>query len=127
MTESISFNEYQTGAALTAIYPSKGSVWGLMYAGLEAANEAGEVAGKIKKIVRKHDHVTIDLGNGHLKSAYSQDFTDALIGEVGDALWGLAQVCTEAGITLEEAAWKNLAKLSSRAERGVLEGDGDDR
>ena len=51
----------------------------------------------------------------------------ALAGELGDVLWYLAQVATEARLDLAEVAGDNLAKLRSRQERQVLRGSGDDR
>lgn len=96
--------------------------WGLIetnhpivYPTLGLANEAGEVAGKVKKIFR-------DKG-GFISDADRQ----ALKQELGDVLWYLAQICTELGLTLEEVAEANLTKLASRQERGQIRGEGDGR
>ncbi|GIV79043.1 nucleoside triphosphate pyrophosphohydrolase family protein [Litorilinea aerophila] len=107
------FNRYQTESRRTwnlihtdhpIVYPTLGLV-----------NEAGEVAGKIKKIFR-------DKG-GQISPADRE----ALKQELGDVLWYLAQICTELDLTLEEVAEANLVKLFSRLERGVIRGDGDNR
>jgi NTP pyrophosphatase (non-canonical NTP hydrolase) len=52
---------------------------------------------------------------------------EALAAELGDVLWYLAQLATEAELDLEELAEANLAKLASRRERGALHGSGDTR
>jgi NTP pyrophosphatase (non-canonical NTP hydrolase) len=82
---------------------------------LGLANEAGEVAGKIKKIFRDKAGVI-----GEAERA-------ALEGELGDVLWYLAQVCTELELSLDEVAGHNIEKLYSRLERGKIGGDGDNR
>lgn len=87
----------------------------IVYPTLGLANEAGEVAGKVKKIFR-------DRGGN-----ISEEDRDALKQELGDVLWYLAQICTELDLALSEVASTNLAKLLSRVERGQLYGDGDDR
>lgn len=87
----------------------------IVYPTLGLANEAGEVAGKVKKIFRDRDGVINEADR------------EALKGELGDVLWYLAQICTELDLTLEEVAEANLAKLFSRLERGVIGGDGDKR
>jgi NTP pyrophosphatase (non-canonical NTP hydrolase) len=74
------FTEYQTKSRKTAKYPSIGH--GVIYPTLGLTNEAGEVAGKIKKIFRDKNGV---IGEAE---------RDALEGELGDVLWYLAQVCT---------------------------------
>ena len=79
------------------------------------ANEAGEVAGKIKKIFR-------DRGG-----RITEEDRQALKKELGDVLWYLTQICTELDLSLEEVAKANLTKLFSRMERGQLRGDGDER
>ncbi len=87
----------------------------IVYPTLGLANEAGEVAGKIKKIFRDKGGVIGDAER------------EALKGELGDVLWYLTQICTELGLTLEEVAAANLEKLGSRQQRGTLYGDGDVR
>ena len=87
----------------------------IVYPTLGLANEAGEVAGKIKKIFRDKGGLIGEAERGALKD------------ELGDVLWYLAQVCTELGLTLEEVAEANLEKLASRQSRGTLYGEGDVR
>lgn len=105
-------NAYQSEAMRTAIYPIDR---GLEYAVLGLTSEAGEVAGKLKKIIRDKDGVLtaedrINIGD-----------------EAGDVLWYLAAVARELDTTLEVLAQRNLNKLSDRASRGVLKGNGDSR
>lgn len=87
----------------------------IVYPTLGLVNEAGEVAGKVKKIFR-------DKGG-----QIGEEERQALKGELGDVLWYLTQICTELGLTLEEVAAYNLEKLLDRLERGVIQGDGDVR
>ncbi len=87
----------------------------IVYPTLGLVNEAGEVAGKIKKIFR-------DRGG-----SISDEDREALKGELGDVLWYLTQICTNLGLSLEEVAEANLDKLFSRLERGKIQGDGDQR
>ncbi len=87
----------------------------IVYPTLGLVNEAGEVAGKIKKIFRDK--------SGEISEADR----DALKQELGDVLWYLTQICTNLGLTLEEVAEANLDKLFSRLERGKIQGDGDHR
>ena len=109
----MTFDEYQTKSRKTAGYPAIGHP--VIYPALGLVNEAGEVAGKIKKVFR-------DKGG-----EISDETRAALKAELGDVLWYVAQVCTELGLSLDEVAGYNLEKLYSRLERGTLRGDGDDR
>ncbi|MGH2741150.1 MAG: MazG nucleotide pyrophosphohydrolase domain-containing protein, partial [Thermoleophilaceae bacterium] len=52
---------------------------------------------------------------------------EALGAELGDVLWYVAQLATEAGLDLDELAQANLDKLQSRQRRAVLQGSGDSR
>lgn len=87
----------------------------IVYPTLGLANEAGEVAGKVKKIFR-------DKG-GQITEADR----DALKHELGDVLWYLTQICTELDLTLQQVAETNIDKLFSRLERNQIRGDGDQR
>ena len=107
------FTDYQIKSRTTANYPSIGHP--VIYPTLGLTSEAGEVAGKIKKIFR-------DKG-GVIGAAERE----ALKGELGDVLWYLAQVCTELDLSLDDVAGHNLEKLFSRLERGKISGDGDNR
>ncbi len=109
----MNFRSYQIQSRRTAKYPPIGH--GVIYPTLGLASEAGEVAGKIKKIFR-------DKG-GSIGEAEKE----ALRSELGDVLWYLAQVCTELEISLDEVARKNIEKLFSRLERGMIGGEGDNR
>ena len=111
----LTLNQYAEQASQTAIYPGAGTVEGLPYAGLGIAEEAGEVSGKIKKMLR-------DDG-GRL----TNERQAAIEKELGDVLWYIAAVARDAGLNLEDVALANLAKLRDRAARGVLGGSGDDR
>lgn len=109
----MNFSDYQTKSRETAQYPSIGHP--VIYPTLGLVNEAGEVAGKIKKIFRDK--------NGQI----NEESRTALKAELGDVLWYIAQVCTELDILLEEVAEANLAKLLDRQARGKIQGDGDTR
>jgi NTP pyrophosphatase (non-canonical NTP hydrolase) len=107
------FNEYQSKSRKTATYPAIGHP--VIYPALGLVNEAGEVAGKIKKIFRDQD------------GEISEGSRAALKAELGDVLWYIAQVATELGLSLDEIAEYNIAKLYDRLERGKIRGEGDNR
>jgi len=109
----MNISEYQTQARLTAKYPVIGHR--VIYPTLGLTNEAGEVAGKIKKIFR-------DKGGN-----FGVEELETLKSELGDVLWYIAQVCTELDISMDEVAEANIAKLHDRLKRGVIQGDGDNR
>ena len=98
---------YQKEAARTAIYKTEHAV---LYPALGLAGEAGEVADKVKKILRddKFDR-------------------DAIAKEIGDVLWYIAALCRDLNVDMAEVAHQNLAKLRDRQERGKLQGSGDNR
>lgn len=106
-------NDYQFEARKTAIYPDVGR--NVYYPTLGLAGEAGEVAGKVKKIQRDDGGIVTDERRA------------ALGKELGDVLWYVAQVATELGLTMDGIAQGNLDRLKSRQDRGVLTGDGDNR
>ena len=109
----MTFNEYQKESRKTVIYPAAGA--NMIYPTLGLTAEAGEVANKVKKVLRDH------------RGQFSDESIADVSAEVGDVLWYCAQIATELGISLEDIADKNLAKLFSRLERGKLGGSGDTR
>ena len=109
----MTLSDYQARARATAVYPGVGD--NLLYPTLGLCGEAGEVAEKIKKMVR-------DDGG-----ALSDERREALSKELGDVLWYVAQLATEADLDLQAIAEANIEKLLSRRDRNVLQGSGDDR
>lgn len=109
------FDEYQKFTEQTAIYPRETPVEALTYTALGLASEAGEVAGKMKKVLRDSGGFVDD----HAR--------DALVGETGDVLWYVARMAEELGYPLSYIAHLNKIKLTSRLERGVIGGNGDNR
>jgi Predicted pyrophosphatase len=116
-TNAISFDEYQQLTSVTAIYPEAGtgSAQALAYVALGLVGEAGEVANKVKKVLRDADGVVSD------------EIREALVGELGDVMWYLARLATELKTSSGNVAQENLNKLLDRKDRGVLGGSGDQR
>lgn len=107
------FDRYQEESGKTAIYPDRGR--NFVYPTLGLAGETGEVAEKIKKVIRDKGGIVDDATR------------DALRKELGDVLWYVAQLCTELDLSMADVAEKNIEKLLSRQKRGRLSGDGDSR
>lgn len=108
-------NEFQRHALETAVYPGRWNTGGILYTTLGLNGEAGEVADKVKKVIRDDEGVFDDAK------------TVAIASELGDVLWYVATLADELGYTLAEVAATNVAKLKNRAERNVLSGSGDNR
>lgn len=111
---SLTLNEYQNEAFKTANYPGRNTWVGLAYTGL-GLGEAGELQGKIKKVLRDDNFVI------------TEDKRLAMLAELGDVLWYVALMADELESDLESVALANIEKLNSRLERGVIGGSGDDR
>jgi NTP pyrophosphatase (non-canonical NTP hydrolase) len=109
----VHISDYQQRSRATAVYPDAGD--NLTYPALGLCGEAGECAEKVKKAIRDDGGVLSDERRA------------ALAAELGDVLWYVAQLATEARLDLDEIAEDNLAKLLSRRDRGVLQGSGDAR
>ena len=108
----MNLNEYQDGARRTAIYAEQHRV---IYPALGLASEAGEVAGKVKKVLRDQ------------AGDFARAPLEALKDELGDVLWYVAVLAGDLGLSLDEIAAANLGKRASRKERGQLSGAGDQR
>ncbi len=107
----MNMNEYQEAAVSTAIYGRGNKV---IYPTLGLCGEAGEVAEKIKKILRDKD------------GDFSQH-TEDIKKELGDVMWYIANMANDLNITMEEIAQTNISKLLSRKERNMIHGSGDNR
>ena len=109
----MTFEEYQKKSRETAVYHNAGS--NFVYPTLGLCGEAGEVAEKIKRVVRAG------------KTALTEEQKLEVKKELGDVLWYLAQLGCELGISLEDVAATNIEKLLSRKNRDQLSGSGDNR
>jgi len=106
------FEEYQEAIKKFAIYPGAGTgnLNALSYTALGLAEEAGEYAGKVSKLIR--DNVFE---------------TQLAAKELGDVLWQLTRAATELNIKLEDVAQMNIDKLTKRLQNGTIQGSGDTR
>ncbi len=104
---------YQERSRQTALYPDVGN--NPIYPTLGLCGEAGEVADKVKKVLRDRGGV------------FDAQTRDDLRLELGDVLWYVAQLASELELDLDDIAAANLAKLASRAARNVIGGSGDRR
>ena len=103
---------YQQVAKTMAIYPREQAI---IYPTLGLTGEAGEVANKVKKIIRDGTNKT------------SEDMVQAISSEIGDCLWYIAVLADDVGVKLSDIANSNLEKLANRMEKGTIHGSGDKR
>lgn len=111
----MNINEYQEKARTTR---SESIQNNLSYSALGLTGEAGEVADKVKKILRGDFQ-----GDPERLDAHKMEIAK----EIGDVLWYLAAVADDLGVHLDVIAQSNLDKLSSRQQRGEIKGSGDNR
>ena len=124
----MTLNEYQEKAMKTCM-PSCDN---FSYMMLNLVGEVGELASKVAKDIRKGG---VEIGSTCLENDIIPrmpqdewwDRQDEYMAEAGDILWQLAGLCKVMGWTLEDVAKGNLEKLASRAKRGVIDGNGDNR
>lgn len=116
----MTLNDYQKAALTTAVYPRE---FKAIYPALGMAGEAGEVADKMKKIIRDTDIKRNEQGAIEIEPKKAAEIAK----EVGDVLWYVATMANDLGISLESIAAMNIEKLQSRKRRGVLGGSGDNR
>ena len=109
----MTLEEYQKESRKTALYPNNGNNY--IYPALGLCGESGEVAEKIKKVIRDKNGVIDETTRAEIAK------------ELGDVLWYLTQIGSELGLSLEDIASQNIKKLFSRKDRGVLNGNGDNR
>ncbi len=109
----LTFEDYSKEAQKTAVYPrDDDSPIGLIYTAIALMGECGEMANKVKKIMRQD---------------YDRLPTALLIKELGDILWYVNACAYGLGIPLTAVALENLAKLDKKRENGTIKGEGDER
>jgi NTP pyrophosphatase (non-canonical NTP hydrolase) len=106
-------DEYQRAALRTA--REKDAADEFMHLVLGLVGEAGEIAEKVKKLVRDKN------------SDLAQLDRDDMAAEIGDVLWYAAVLANFLGFSLNEVAQRNVDKLADRQRRAVLSGSGDIR
>ena len=115
----MTLDEYQTQAMTTELMQRsqnpKASEPAFIAKILGLVGEAGEVAEKIKKIVRDKEGVISNEDKLELQK------------ELGDVLWYIAALSDYLGLRLDDVGAQNLSKLASRKNRGELHGKGDNR
>lgn len=104
----MNIDEYQKEAMTYRLHTADG-----LYALLNLAAEAGEVAGVAAK--RRRDGGDIEQ--------YRRDISK----ELGDVMWMVAAVADDYKISLSEICQGNLTKLMSRKQRDKIQGSGDNR
>lgn len=110
----MNFDEYQK-AALKTVLSTNDEFKDTLHWVLGINGEAGEVAEKLKKIIRDKNGVI------------SEEDKIELGKELGDVLWYLAVFANQLGMSLEDIARNNIKKLADRQKRNVLQGQGDNR
>lgn len=113
----MNFNDYQTKAVSTDVYGGKGDLLSIAFINkiLGLVGETGEVAEKVKKLQRN--------AGGKM----TEEDRAELLKEMGDVLWYLAVIAHYLEEPLDSIAEKNIAKLASRKQRGVIKSAGDNR
>lgn len=106
----ITFTEYQEEAVKTALYPMP-----IIYPTLAVNGEAGEIAEKVKKVLRDNE------------GTFTKEAKIAIAKEIGDVLWYLANLANDLDISLEEIALLNIKKINTRKNKNLIHGNGDNR
>ncbi len=114
----MTFDEYQVKAESTNLTPAEAPELlsiSFMDKLLGLVGESGELADKIKKILRDK------------QGQWTEEDRQELIKELGDVLWYIAALAPLLGVSMEEVARRNLEKLAGRKQRNELSGKGDNR
>lgn len=108
----MNFDEYQKQALETKAYGAGDKI---IYPTLGLGDEAGEVLGKVKKVLRDNDGI------------FTEAICKTIADEMGDVLWYLSALSDDINISLDTIAANNIAKVEDRRIRGVIHGSGDYR
>ena len=109
----LTFEQYQKESRSTDLYANVGD--GLLMHCLGLTGEVGELAEKIKKVIRNQERV------------FDETNLPGIEKELGDILWYLAQIATDLDLRLGEEKTKNREKLLDRQKREVIKSVGDER
>lgn len=102
----INLQKYQESARTTAIYPNIGN--NPLYPMLGLIGETGELSEKLKKIIRDNGgKVTVDK-------------LQMIIGEMGDVMWYIANLCCEFGIVLGDIDDDNIFRIHTNPNLVIL-------
>jgi NTP pyrophosphatase (non-canonical NTP hydrolase) len=107
---NMNFSQYQQQAKQYAIYKDR-----ILYPTLGLASEAGEVCGKVKKVLRDS------------QGFFSPEDKEQIRSELGDVLWYIAAVCSDLDLDMNTVASDNIIKLQDRMNRNKIKGSGDNR
>lgn len=110
---AVDCDDYQRAAMRTA--RDKDAPDEFMHLVLGLVGEAGEIAEKVKKLVRDKNSDVAQLDR------------DDMAAELGDVLWYTAVLANFLDLSLGEVAQRNVTKLADRQRRNVLGGSGDTR
>ena len=120
----MTLQEYQERAMLTCMPTCDNLLYmlGLIH------EEAGELQGKVNKAMRKKlikfvDNKAVWTGT----QEELEDFHADCQKELGDVIWAVAGTAKVFGWDLCGVAQTNLDKLADRYDRGVIDGQGDNR
>src|SRR6476659_7965171 len=108
----MTFEEYRLFVKGMKRYPEQ---FAILYPALGLCGEAGEIAEKIKKWLRDDKPNTQD--------DMAEERRQAILLELGDPLWYIVSLADDLGFTLDDVVNANVAKLSSRIDRGVIHGE----
>lgn len=98
----------------------------LMYLSCAIAEEAGEILGNVKKAWRDDNYGDFDLSSG-VTVPLTNARREAIIKEMGDQLYYMSRLAKCLSVTLQDVAEVNIDKLADRYQRGVIQGEGDER
>ena len=113
----MTFDEYQEKAITTDTFTGPRDLMssGFLEKAFGLVGEAGEVAEKLKKIIRDKDGIL------------SEEDKKEIIKEFGDVLWYISSLALYLGVPLSTVAEGNLDKVLSRKARGKTHSSGDNR
>ena len=119
-SDDYTFDAYQEACASDfAFYPG----W-LIYPTIGLCGESGELAEKVKRLIRDDE---MPLDESFNTTEIDAETRHDIARELGDVLFYVAMIADDIDYTLSEIAQINIEKLTDRKARGHLRGSGDNR